>query len=226
MLVAFVIYASWSALQHANYYAAPYLSPFYSPCLSVNCEHVTIPLVGSWWNLSPAFLILWIPLGFRATCYYYRQAYYRAILLSPAACAVRDVGTSYKGESAYPLLLQNSHRYFFYLSVLVLAFLWWDVFLAFRFQDGFGVGVGTLVLGVNAVLLSLYSLSCNSCRHICGGHVKSLRRAPYKHKAWHFLSGLNEKHRQYAWLSLGSVCLADLYVRLLAEGVIRDLRLF
>ena len=82
VLGGFGVYATWAALQNAHYYAAPYLSPFYSPCLSANCHHVTLPLIGSWWNLSPAFLILWIPGGFRATCYYYRKAYYRSFILS------------------------------------------------------------------------------------------------------------------------------------------------
>ncbi|MBI2349809.1 MAG: hypothetical protein HYV05_14295, partial [Deltaproteobacteria bacterium] len=74
-LGGFIVYTTWAALQNGYYYAAPYLSPFYSPCLSANCAHVTLPLIGSWWNLSPAILILWIPGGFRATCYYYRKAY-------------------------------------------------------------------------------------------------------------------------------------------------------
>ena len=78
LLGSFGVYATWVALQNAHYYAAPYLSPFYSPCLATSCQHVTWPLFGSWWNLSPAFLILWIPGGFRATCYYYRKAYYRS----------------------------------------------------------------------------------------------------------------------------------------------------
>ena len=30
---AFVVYAAWRAFSGAYYYAAPYLSPFYSPCL-------------------------------------------------------------------------------------------------------------------------------------------------------------------------------------------------
>ena len=58
---------------------------------TANCRHVSLPLIGSWWNLSPAFLILWIPGGFRATCYYYRKAYYRSFFGSPPGCAVRDV---------------------------------------------------------------------------------------------------------------------------------------
>ena len=88
VLTSFSIYALWAALQNANYYVDPYLSPFYSPCLAQNCQHATLPILGSWWNLSPAFLVLGIPLGFRATCYYYRRSYYRAFFWSPPACAV------------------------------------------------------------------------------------------------------------------------------------------
>lgn len=225
VLGAFTLYATWAALENANYYAAPYLSPFYSPCISANCTHVTLPLIGSWWNLSPAFLILWIPGGFRATCYYYRKAYYRSFFQSPPACAVRDAAKSYCGETRFPFVLQNVHRYFFYLSLVILAFLWWDALIAFRFADGFGVGVGTLVLTANAVLLSLFSLSCNSCRHVCGGYVNSFHRAPGRYKAWRLISRLNEKHMEYAWVSLIWVALTDLYVRLLATGMIYDVRL-
>ena len=224
-LGGFIVYTTWAALQNGYYYAAPYLSPFYSPCLSANCAHVTLPLIGSWWNLSPAILILWIPGGFRATCYYYRKAYYRSFFGSPPGCAVRDLAKSYAGETQFPLVLQNIHRYFFWLAGLVLAFLWWDAFSAFRFPDGFGVGVGTLVLLVNAGLLSLYSLSCHSCRHMCGGHLDSFHAAPARYRAWEAVSRLNEKHMQFAWVSLIWVGLTDLYVRLLAMGVIQDLRL-
>src|SRR6202165_1830173 len=69
VLTSFSVYALWAALQNANYFVDPYLSPFYSPCLAQNCLHSTLPIIGSWWNLSPAFLVLGIPLGFRATCY-------------------------------------------------------------------------------------------------------------------------------------------------------------
>jgi hypothetical protein len=226
ILSGFAIYATWAALQNAYYYSPPYLSPFYSPCISTNCVHVTVPLIGSWWNLSPAFLILWVPGGFRVTCYYYRKAYYRAFFLSPPACAVRDVPKSYRGETMFPFLLQNIHRYFFYLSMAILVFLWWDVILAFKFPEGFGMGLGTVVLAVNAALLSLFSLSCNSCRHVCGGYVKSFHSAPTRFQIWRLVSRLNEKHMEYAWVSLICVALADLYVRLLAMGVISDVRFF
>ncbi|HXG51284.1 MAG TPA: hypothetical protein VNN77_07765 [candidate division Zixibacteria bacterium] len=225
-LGGFVVYATWAALQNAHYYAEPYLSPFYSPCLAANCTHVTLPLFGSWWNLSPAFLILWIPGGFRATCYYYRKAYYRSFFQLPPACAVRDAARSYTGETRFPLTLQNSHRFFFYLSLVILAFLWWDVILAFRFPDGFGAGVGTLVLLINAALLSLFSFSCNSCRHVCGGYLNSFHSSPGRYRIWTAVSRLNERHMEYAWVSLIWVALADLYVRLVSMGVIQDVRFF
>jgi hypothetical protein len=225
VLLSFGIYATWAALQNANYYAAPYLSPFYSPCLSTTCEHVSIPLIGSWWNISPAFLILWIPGGFRATCYYYRKAYYRSLFGLPPGCGVRDVWHSYWGETHFPFTVQNIHRYFFWLALPVLVFLWWDAIEAFNFPDGFGIGVGTFVLLINAVLLSLYSFSCHSCRHLCGGYLDSFHESPGKYRLWNIVSRLNERHMLIAWVSLIWVALSDLYVRLVATGTIIDLRL-
>jgi hypothetical protein len=139
---------------------------------------------------------------------------------------VRDAAKSYSGETRFPFLLQNSHRYFFWLSLLILAFLWWDALLAFMFPDGFGMGIGTIVLLVNASLLSLYSFSCHSCRHLCGGHLDSFHSSPTKHKAWAVITRLNERHMQFAWVSLIWVALTDAYVRLLSMGVIRDVRFF
>ena len=73
-----------AGLRERHYYAAPYVSPFYSPCLASNCTDMNggadWHLFGSWWGLSPALLVLIFPLGFRLTCYYYRKAYYRALL--------------------------------------------------------------------------------------------------------------------------------------------------
>ena len=90
VLGGFVVYATWASLVNGNYYADPYLSPFYSPCLAQNCVHPTLPLLGSWWNLSPAILIVGSPLAFRLTCYYYRRSYYRGFFRSPPACLVPD----------------------------------------------------------------------------------------------------------------------------------------
>lgn len=225
VLGAFVAYSTWAAFQNAHYYAEPYLSPFYSPCISANCEHVSFQLVGRWWTWSPAFLILWAPALFRLTCYYYRKAYYRSFWGSPPACAIRDLHGRYTGETRFPLILQNLHRYTWYLAVLFIGILTWDAVLAFRFPDGVGVGVGTLVLCTNVMLLGLYTFSCHSCRHLCGGHVDVFSKAPGRYRLWCAVSRLNQRHALFAWLSLFGVALADLYVRLVSMGIIRDVRL-
>ena len=85
-----------------------------------------------------------------------------------------------------------------------------------------------MVLLVNIVLLSLYTFSCHSLRHIVGGKVDCFSCVAFggpRHSAWKGLSFLNERHMLFAWLSLFSVGLADLYVRLVASGTIQDLRL-
>jgi len=225
LLGGFTLYALYVIFVNNHYYAEPYLSPFYSPCLAAQCQHLTLPLVGRWWTLSPALLVLWAPLGFRATCYYYRKAYYRAFFWAPPACAVRDLPKAYAGETRFPFLFQNVHRYFFYLAVIVVLFLWWDALLAFRFPQGVGVGVGTLVMLANILLLSAYTFSCHSCRHVCGGHVDAFSRAGLRHRLWEAVSRLNERHGAVAWASMISVALTDLYIRLVAMGVLHDIRI-
>jgi hypothetical protein len=226
---AFVVYATWRAFSGDDYYAAPYLSPFYSPCLASCVEGSSdFGQPFSWWQLSPALIILIFPLGFRMSCYYYRKAYYRAFWLSPPACAVAEPHTRYTGERRLPLILNNVHRYFFYASVLVALVLSYDVLLAFRDETGeWGhMGLGTLVLLVNVVLIWAYTLGCHSCRHVVGGRLRHFSKHPIRYQAWSLVSRLNAQHARYAWLSLFSVALADLYVYLLATGAISDVRFF
>lgn len=56
-LFAFIVYSTWRAFANADYYAAPYVSPFYSPCLAENCVPMkggpNWEVFGSWWGLSP-----------------------------------------------------------------------------------------------------------------------------------------------------------------------------
>ena len=219
ILSLFGIYATARAFEGRYYEWGPYLSPFYSPL--IDPEH-------RWWPFSPAILILAGPLGFRATCYYYRKAYYRAFFLDPPACAVAEGRRGYRGETAFPFVLQNLHRFFLYLAVLFLVFLWHDAVVSFQFEEGVGVGVGSLVLTANAALLSLYTFSCHSLRHLVGGKVDCFScsaPARARHGAWRWVTALNERHGLFAWLSLVSVAIADLYVRSVACGAITDVRL-
>jgi hypothetical protein len=217
---AFLVYATWRAFEGKFYWAAPYLSPFYSPLIDPN-HH--------WWPLSPAVLILGGPAGFRFTCYYYRKAYYRAFVFHPPACAVgEERHGNYRGEAKFPLILQNVHRYFFYVVTIFLCFLWYDAVMAFRFPNGFGVGVGSIIMLVNVILLTTYSASCHSLRHLVGGKLDCFSCASFgapRHGAWSFVTKLNEHHMFWAWMSLFSVALTDLYIRLVSAGIITDFRI-
>ena len=231
ILTAFVVYSTWAAFVGKNYYAGADLhrdliSPFYSPCIANSCvagSHAfgTLPF----WNFSPALLILIFPLGFRLTCYYYRKAYYRSFWWAPPACAVADAHGSYSGETRFPLILQNVHRYFFWILLVFNCILTYDAVIAYRqpgLGAGWGISVGALVLTFNAVFLWLYSLSCHACRHFCGGQVRSFAKHPVRHKLWKAVTPLNAIHMRFAWVSLFVVALSDLYVRLVASGTIHD----
>jgi hypothetical protein len=236
-LGAFVVYTTWAAFQGKNFEFGPYLSPLYSPLFFGPSPHAWFggPATPTWWPgalpFSAAFLILWAPGGFRFTCYYYRGAYYKAFWADPPGCAVGEPRSSYWGERWFPLVIQNIHRYFMYIAVIFIGLLAHDVWKALWWtaSDGsvhFGMGVGTLVLAVNTVLLGGYTLGCHSLRHIVGGRIDTISKAPACMKAYDGVSCLNRGHMKWAWASLCWVGFTDLYIRLCAMGTWTDLRLF
>jgi hypothetical protein len=213
----------WTPIFGTGYEADGYLSPLFSPL-------ITFPNM-PWW-LSPGLLILWIPIGFRATCYYYRKAYYRFYFADPPGCAVGEptIHRRFALENAFPFILQNLHRYLLYLAFIPLFFLWVDVVKAFGDWDAAGlvhprIGFGGVLFLVNTALLTGYSLSCHSLRHLVGGKLdcyscSRVRRVRYT--LWQRLTDLNRSHMWWAWASLITVTLADVYVRLLVLGVLTD----
>lgn len=225
---------------------AHYLSPMYSPVLfdipGKPSGHAWFGEAPGWLTglfpggpfvYSPALLILWAPAGFRFTCYYYRGAYYKAFWGDPISCAVGEPGfrgTRYRGEQLFPLILQNVHRYFLYFALIFLVFLAYDAVIAYTFTNEatgakeIGVGVGSLVLTINPILLGAYTFGCHSLRHLIGGRkdtVGSSGAAPL----YNAVSCLNKRHMQAAWSSLFWVGFTDFYVRMCSMGVWTDYRI-
>jgi hypothetical protein len=234
ILSAFVVYATWAAFQNRFYTFGPYLSPFYSPEIFGDSPHAWLgpkPAIWpSWLPFSPALIILPFPGLFRFTCYYYRGAYYKAFWADPPSCAVGEPRQSYRGEHSFPLILQNVHRYFLYIALVFLGLLAHDVWKACWFTDqatgatAFGLGVGTLLLAANLVLLSGYTFGCHSLRHLIGGRSDEIGAGAQL--ACYRCAGLfNRRHMLWAWCSLFSVAFSDIYIRLCATGVWTDLRL-
>jgi hypothetical protein len=176
---------------------------------------------------SAAFLILWMPGGFRFTCYYYRGAYYKAFWADPPNCTVGEPRKTYLGEKSFPLIIQNIHRYFMYIAVIFIGLLAkdaWDGF--FGWSDGFHVKIGSIVLLINVILLGSYTFGCHSLRHLIGGISDVISKSPIRKAAYDCVSCLNARHMRFAWFSLFWVGFSDLYVRMCAMGVWTDWRIF
>ena len=229
-LTAFGIYSLVVAVMGSDYLytrdGARYLSPFYSPDLKSWGLHIPF---------TYAFFVIWVPLGFRLTCYYYRKAYYRAFFLAPPACAVAGLSRGrYHGETRFPFILVNAHRFFLYVATIVLGFLWYD---AVRVPFPRLRRLGALRRGPwlvdhaspTSCCLSLFTFGCNSLRHLVGGKLDCFScstSARTRHTLWRGVSVLNGRHMQWAWISLGGVGLTDLYIRLASAGVFSDPRIF
>lgn len=227
--VVVTVYLTWAALQGAHYSYGPYLSPVYAS-----------PYVPDWWKMSPAFLLLWIPACFRATCYYGRKVYHRVAFGDPAGCAVEEpYRKDYDGESKLPFILNNLHRYFLYLALLLLALHWYELIESFVRESGMGMdrghyfGLGTLILLADTLALTFYVGGCHSLRHIVGGGKRSLtgydanscsgctkKCGKIRHGLWARVSSFNAFHNVWFWVSLFSIAFADLYIRLLSMHVI------
>ncbi|HEV8633181.1 MAG TPA: succinate dehydrogenase [Chloroflexota bacterium] len=215
----FILYGLLRVFENNYDRWGPYLAPFYSPELPFS-RWLGLPL-------SAAFYVAWVPLGFRATCYYYRKSYYRAFFWDPPACAVREPRRHYRGETAFPFILSNFHRFFLYTAIVISLILWYDAFSSLSYNGQLHVGLGTVILFVNALFIALYTFSCHSFRHLSGGNVDCYSCAyagPDRHSFWTTISRLNKQHGLYAWVSMFTVWGADLYVRMLAAGVITDPR--
>ncbi|MFO0837327.1 MAG: succinate dehydrogenase [Phycisphaerae bacterium] len=255
-LLAFVVYASWCAFQGQYYYfhgpaGQNYLSPFFSPLIFEPTQAIAAGQLSghawfsghpAWWPaflyFSPAFLILWAPAGFRFTCYGFRGHYYKGFWADPPNCAVGEPGfrgRGYRGERWFPLVLQNVHRYFMYVIVLLLIVKTYDTYEQLWFYRNpanhaegrtFGLALGTLILLIEPVLLVLYVGGCHSLRHLVGGGLDELSRHAGRKPLYDCVSCLNRKHMIWGWASLLWIMFADVYVRLCSMGVISDLVFF
>jgi hypothetical protein len=233
ILAFFVVYSTIRIFMNKYYFVDGYhyLTPLYSPCLSKTCvadaAEFGRPLGHFPFWLPLGIVAFPIVAGFRVTCYYYRKSGYRSLWLSPQACAVQEPHAKYSGETRFPLIFMNAHRYFFYLASLVLLLNIWDGVHAFQGKDGnFGLGLGTLIIWINIAALAGYATSCHACRHVIGGKLKHFSKHPMRYRFWVFVSKLNIRHGTFAMTSLFTVILTDAYIMSVSAKWITDLRIF
>ncbi|MBL0024642.1 MAG: hypothetical protein WBP08_03175 [Saprospiraceae bacterium] len=246
-LSSFLIYGFWSAWQ-ADYYwysagqggFGGYLAPFYSPLLFIKegvegaapMEHSLFGAWPSWWPAwlppSPSLLILAVPGIFRFTCYYYRKAYYRVFSGTPPACAVgslpRKGKEGYKGETGL-MIVQNVHRITMYFAVMYIIVFFYDAYLSFFRGGELGIGLGSLLLLGNPILLTCYTFGCHSIRHLVGGRMDCYScgmMGEVAHNNGKIVGWLNQRHEFFAWFSLIWIMIADFYIHMVSMGNIID----
>ena len=207
-----------------------------SPLFSPNILEWNLFGLNEWAKTAPswinaAILIIWIPFGFRGTCYYMRRVYYRSFFASPAACWVDEPqinkSLGYKGEKM-AFVINNLHRYFLYAAMIILLIKWWDVTHTMTFNDGLGISIGTLVMGIEAFLLTMYVTSCHALRHLAGGVLDRWTTgiSRFRGKLFKRISIFNRSHGFWFWTSLIFVFLGDLWVLAVNKGLFSDLAIF
>ena len=147
-LVVLFGYLTLRAFDATHVWYEPYISPTVAPPMftpaagypgAVPVDRAWFGAFPEWWPAflpqSPAFFLPALAIAFRLTCYYYRGAYYRSLVLTPPACAVRGPSRRYRGETAL-LLFQNLHRYTLYGALFLIVCLWWEAGAAFDAMAG------------------------------------------------------------------------------------------
>jgi len=200
-LSAFGLYARYGPSKARIFQWGPYLSPFYSPLIDVHHRY---------WPFFPGTAHSGRSLSFRVTCYYYRKAYYARSFFDPPACAISErKGRAYGGETKFPFILQNLHRYCCTWQAIFIAFLW-----ARRGQEAFFRR--RIQASAWAPWCSQSTWRCSPC--ICfratrcasawrQGGSRSLLRIGSARRAIRFggnLTSLNEHICCFAWMSLFS----------------------
>ena len=181
-----------------------YIDPFYSPTILV------LPFVGL----------------YRLTCYAYRKDYNRHVFKHPLVCTaygrLDDSTRKYTGETSMFMKAENLHRYFLYVAIAILPFFYYDFYISLFYAGYFILRLGSVILLLNALFITMYVLSCHSFRSLIGGRkdcYSCMAGGKGVNKVYRAQSRLNAHHEAIAWLSLIFIIFVDLYLRGLAAGL-------
>jgi hypothetical protein len=186
-----------------------YIDPFYAPTVLV------VPIAGL----------------FRLTCYAYRKDYHKHLFRHPNSCTLSIRGDStmrgYSGETKL-FRIENLHRYFVYAGIAILPFFYYDFMISLMYGGIFSLRLGSVLLLLNAVLITLWISSCHAIRHLAGGRTDCYGCAfagRQRKSLFNKQSFLNAHHELFAWLSLLVIIGIDLYLRGLSAGLPLDLNI-
>jgi hypothetical protein len=180
---------------------------------------------------TPTVLILPLVVLFRLTCYAYRKDYHRHLFYHPNSCPsdlrIDNSDRKYSGETGF-FRIENIHRYFMYTAWAILPFFYYDIYLSITYSGSITLSLGTIILTVNAVAVTVYTFSCHSVRHLIGGYrdcVNCPANLGRKNSLYRFQSRLNAHHEAIAWSSLIMFVFVDLFIRGMIAGIIPNILL-
>jgi len=166
-----------------------YLSPFYSPLFYDTPTPSFTAKTHSFhaWSTgarpaggppsspsSPPCSSSGLPAGFRFTCYGFRGHYYKGLWATPQLRRrrARLPRQRLPRRNASGPCSSRTHRYFLYVIILLLLVKFYDTYEMLWFFDNpktpdpahrhFGLGLGSLVLAAEPILLTLYVGGCHS----------------------------------------------------------------
>src|SRR3972149_6241545 len=112
----------------------------------------------------------------------------------PPAGAVGAAGRKYYGETVVPFWFNNLHRFAMYGALVFVPILWWGAIRSFYHDGEIGVGLGSVILAINAYLLMMYTFSCHSLRHWVGGGLDCFSCTKFtrtRKRLWDYVSRWN-----------------------------------
>lgn len=177
---------------------------------------------------SPIFkthlALLIIPIGFRLTCYYFRGWYSKHIF--GRSFSKRQLlnlkHIKYTGE----WWVHKLHRYFLIAAIGLLILHFYDAVINV-IQNSGHLYLSNILEWLDVIFLSMYVFGCHSFRHILGGNLICFgckRKTRYKDHSWQYW--LNQHHGLFFWISIITIIVLELYVRLMTNNLITDLILF
>ena len=117
---------------------------------------------------------------------------------------------------------QNLHRFTLYIALVIILILSYDGILSLFRGGKLGVGVWSIILIINPILLAGYTFGCHAFRHLTGGDQDCFTcpngKPTIRYKIWRGVSWLNGRHMFWAWISMIWVAFADIYIRMVASG--------
>jgi hypothetical protein len=127
----------------------------------------------------------------------------------------------------FPLIFQNSHRYFFYAAAALATLNTYDAIVAFHSDTGPG---GSVRHGQHrAVRQRGDAVGLHRRLPLLPTRVRRAAyplptKNPVRYWLWSKISWFNGRHMQFAWITLGTLAFTDFYVWMVSSGVIHDIR--